>query len=81
MRRAAVSIPANIAEGCGRQSDADFRRILFIAMGSAAELECCVMLATEFGYIDPAASAELLQAIGTLKRKLNALIQRLSPDK
>ena len=43
IRRAAVCIPANIAEGCGRGSDADFARLLQMAMGSASELElsCC----------------------------------------
>ncbi len=40
VRRCSISIPSNIAEGCGRQTDADFKRFLHIAMGSAAELEC-----------------------------------------
>ncbi|MCZ6612403.1 MAG: four helix bundle protein [Planctomycetota bacterium] len=40
VRRCSISIPSNIAAGCGRQTDADFKRFLHIAMGSAAELEC-----------------------------------------
>ncbi|MCL4501230.1 MAG: four helix bundle protein [Deltaproteobacteria bacterium] len=44
IRRSCASIPANIAEGCGRNSDADFSRFLQIAMGSAAELEYHLLL-------------------------------------
>ena len=48
IRRAGVSIPANIAEGCGRDTDADFARFLQIAMGSASELEYHLLLAHEW---------------------------------
>jgi four helix bundle protein len=50
IRRAGVSIPANIAEGCGRDTDADFSRFLQIAMGSASELEYHLLLAHDLGF-------------------------------
>ena len=52
MRRSAISIPSNIAEGCGRGSNKDLYRFLDIASGSVAELETQVILAKELGYTD-----------------------------
>ncbi len=57
IQRAAISIPSNIDEGCGRVSDKDFQRFVSIAMGSSFELETQMMLAFRFNYI----SAEQLK--------------------
>ncbi len=61
MRRSAVSIPSNIAEGAGRNSDKEFRQFLMIARGSLSELETQCLLAQEFGYLKEADT--LIQSI------------------
>ena len=51
VKRSAVSVPANIAEGCGRDSDGDFKRFLQISLGSAFELETHLIIAEQLGFI------------------------------
>lgn len=77
MRRSAISIPANIAEGCGRGSPLELRRYLHIASGSAHEVEYHVVLASDLGYLSPEACSEATQRITELKRMLSGLIQKL----
>ena len=59
MRRAAVSIASNIAEGCGRRSNRELLTFLYIAAGSAKELACQLRIATDLGYGDPSAAKRL----------------------
>ena len=75
MRRAAVSIPSNIAEGCGRDSNSDFMRFLHIAFGSASELEYQWLLAHDLGFLAEPTYNELNVEITDCKRMLTALIR------
>ncbi len=80
MRRAASSIPANIAEGCGKSSDPDLRRFLGIAMGSASELEYHVLPARDLGYLSPAGWREVMRGITEVKKMLASLIKKLTAE-
>ena len=78
MRRACVSVPANIAEGCGRAGDAELRRFLIIALGSACELDYYVLLAGDLGYLGPAPQRSLATEVMAVRRMLGSFIQKLS---
>jgi four helix bundle protein len=80
MRRAAASIPANIAEGCVRSTDRDFANFLHTAMGSASELEYFVLLARDLGLLDHTVHDKLTAELEEIKRMLTALIARLRAD-
>ena len=77
IRRAALSIPCNIAEGCARSTDADFARFLDIAIGSASEVECQLLLAQDLGYLQKNESDELLEQVVRVKRMLAKFIATL----
>ncbi|MCB1227635.1 MAG: four helix bundle protein [Verrucomicrobiales bacterium] len=77
IRRASVSIPSNIAEGCGRQGDPELARFCQIAMGSASEVEYQLMLAHDLHYINALDHERLSQQLTELKRMLNAFLQKL----
>ena len=80
LRRSSVSVPTNIAEGCGRSGDADFARFLHIAMGSASELECLLLLANELGYLENAKHNPLAEDVVQVKQMLVAFIRKLKAD-
>jgi four helix bundle protein len=81
LRRACVSIPSNIAEGCGRDSDGDFVRFLRIAQGSANEVEYQLFLASELSYLDSVTHRELARRVREVKKMLNAFVQRIRNKK
>lgn len=74
MRRCAVSIPSNIAEGCGRQSSKDTIHFLHISRGSLYELETQCFLASDQGYVSKGQFEEVFDLIQTCKRLLNGFI-------
>ncbi len=77
MRRAAVSVPSNIAEGKGRSTDKDRNLFFCHARGSLLELETQILIATELGYLDARGSEKLVNLCGDTGRMLNALIQSI----
>ncbi len=76
MRRSSASIPANIAEGCGR-ADGDFGRFLQIAMGSACELDYHLLLARDLKLLPDHDYRQLIGTLGEVKRMLAALLARV----
>ena len=80
LRRAAASVPANIAEGYGRESRASYQQFLRIAQGSLKELETHLLIAQRVGITSDEAAQQLLtrsESVGTL---LRLLIRKLSPE-
>ncbi len=75
IRRSAVSVPSNIAEGKGRGSDKEFRQFLYIARGSLFELRTQLELARRLKYID--SNKQIIEKIVEVQSMLNTLIQKL----
>ncbi len=78
MRRAAASIPANIAEGCGRSGDGELARFLRIAMGSASELEYQLLLSRDLHLLDAETYDGLYQQVSEVRRMLDSLLRRIA---
>lgn len=70
VRRAAASIPTNISEGCGRNSDAEFSRFIHIALGSANEVEYLIQLAYDLKYLSENSYTDLNGKVNLIKKKL-----------
>ena len=77
MRRAAVSVAANIVEGRYKGGDREFARFLRLALGSAAELEYYVLLAADLSLLQEADRSRLTEAVTEVKRMLTGLVRRL----
>lgn len=80
MRRASSSIPTNIAEGCGRDSQVELARFFILAMGSSSELEYQLILARDLNYIEEEAYQDVLSELVEFRRMLNAFIQKIKND-
>ena len=78
IRRAAVSVPSNIAEGHGRENDGDFRRFLAIARGSLAELQTQLILSGELGLAEQKVIAPLLENTEELARMIRGMQRNLA---
>jgi four helix bundle protein len=81
LRRAGSSIAANLAEGCGRNGDAELARFCSMAMGSASELEYHLLLGRDLELIKRKDYLVLHQEVTELKRMLTALMQKLNADR
>jgi four helix bundle protein len=77
MRRSAVSIPSNVAEGFRRKHNKEFKQFLYIALGSCAELETQVEIAHELNYVNKAGRDDLLERIDHICRMTSNLIKKL----
>lgn len=80
LRKAAASIPTNIAEGCGRDTERELARFMSIAAGSASEAEYQLLLACDLNYIQDEKYGELNQQVNQVKRMLNSFIQKLTAN-
>ncbi len=77
LRRAAVSVPSNIAEGQGRNTKGEFRQFVGQARGSLLEVETQLLIASKLGYLNEAESNKLLAGCGEVFRIVNGLLQSL----
>ena len=79
IRRSALSIPTNIAEGCGRASDSDFAKFVQISIGSTSELECHLEFAAKAKLIPAERVKECLPGVIEVRRMLIGLLKKLRP--
>ncbi len=77
LRRASVSIPANIAEGAGRKSYKEFAHFLSNSQGSASEVETELLIANRLGYLEPKTHAELVASLDEIGRMITGLSHHL----
>jgi four helix bundle protein len=77
IRRAAVSIPANIAEGAGRHSQKEFAHFLSNSQGSASELETELIIANRLGYLDETSFEILIRELDRIGRLITGLVRHL----
>ena len=77
MRRASVSIPSNVAEGFNRLHNKEYRQLLYVALGSCAELETQVEIAADLGYLEGTLQDRLIEKLDHETRTIRNLIKKL----
>ena len=77
MRRASVSIPSNIAEGCGRGTNKEYAHFIQIALGSAFEIDYQLLLSKDLGYLNSTVYENLSERIDKVKRQLASLLKKV----
>ena len=80
MRRSSSSIPTNIAEGCGRNSNPEMKRFLIIATGSASELEYQLILSKDLKYLSENLYKELQNELIEIRKMIHSFIKNLPPS-
>lgn len=81
MRRCSASMGANIAEGCGKQGNNELHRFLYIASGSASELDYHLLLAKDLRYLSEEEYRRMDRSLVEARRMLTALLQKVSADR
>ena len=81
MRRCSASMGANIAEGCGKQGNNELHRFLYIASGSASELDYHLLLAKDLKYLSDADYRRMDQSLAEARRMLTALLHKVGSDR
>ena len=81
IRRAAVSIPSNIAEGAGRNHDREFIKFLYVSLGSLAELETQLLISQRLDFISEQENDDLNSLIKMIRSQISGLIKYLKEDK
>jgi four helix bundle protein len=80
-RRCAVSIGADIAEGCGKRGNNEFQRYLQIASGSASELDYHLLLARDLGFLPDPDYRQTIKELSELRRMLTSLLQKIDTER
>lgn len=80
IKRAVVSIPSNIAEGCSRETDKDFKRFLQMSLGSAFELESDLVIAERLRFIKSIDVSNFMKELRVEQKQINTLISRIKGD-
>ena len=78
IRRAAVSIPSNMAEGCARRNTREYIQFLYVSLGSAAELETQLIISSNLGYINEIDNQNIIKNLEEIIRMITGLIKSLS---